>query len=184
MTIAEIRAWDDLTPDERVQLENSIEEALVAQAKVDLSNENIDVRMARPTADITGGVFTANTWIMTAASISGPGTYDNVFTWVLNDRQNAALWGFFDNGDQTGVAVNQKAMRMRIRNATTILAILETAFIREEEHVGGYFRQVFLWKKNETMAVDVMYADGAVDCEVVFLIKVAEPAGQTVGCKV
>jgi len=174
MTIADVRAWNDLTPDERVQLEASVEEALIAQAQADLSNQNIDVRKARPTADVTlGAGMVANTWRRAG---TGPGTLDPIVAWTLNDRQNAALYGFWD--------YERRITRITIANATTTLAVLEVSHIRAEENPGAYFRQIFLWKKNETMTVSAECVDAGQPVEVGLLIKIAEPAGQTFGCKV
>lgn len=174
MTIAEIRAWNDLTENERVQLEASVEEALIAQAQQDLSNQNIDVRKARPTADVTlGAGMVASTWQRVG---TGPGVLDPVVAWTLNDRQNAALYGFWDH--------ERRVTRITIANATTTLAVLEVSHIRTEENPGAFFRQIFLWKKNETMTITAECIDPAQLVEIGLLIKIAEPAGQTFGCKV
>ena len=194
MAVVDVRFWDDLTPEQRVALETEIEEALIAQAKQDIPANEVDIRPARPTLDVTMAVgVTANTWIETATT--GPGTWDNVVNWTLGNQQNAALVMF--TNPQGGL------LRVRVQNATTVLAIIELAHLKTYQGNGGlfdptgaaeltligskaYFRQVFLFKKTETMIIDVQcdptaVAIGAVQAP--FKILLAEPQGQTVGCK-
>jgi len=185
MAIVDVRYWDDLTPEQRVALMTEIEEALIAQAKSDIPANEVDIRPALPTADVTMGAgVVANTWFQTPA-----GGYANtpLVAWTLGAQQNAALVMFADP--------NGNLARITVSNATTTLAIIETWYARSYQTDGGdvgavniqrigakgFFRQVFLFKKTETMTIQVAGAN--VLSEFPMLILLAEPAGTTVGCK-
>ena len=186
MAVVDVRYWDDLTPEQRVALMTEIEEALIAQAKEDIPANDVDIRPARPTADITmGGAVVANTWELTPA-----GAFANtpLVAWTLGNQQNAALVMFADP--------SQNLARITVTNATTTLAIIETWVGRTYQSDGGtvgaaniikagakaFFRQVFLFKKTETM--NIFVAGAATPSVFPMLILLAEPAGTTVGCKV
>lgn len=186
MAIIDVRYWDDLTPEQRVALMTEIEEALIAQAKQDIPSNEVDIRPALPTADVTmGGGVVANTWTVTPAALYANTAF---VAWTLGNQQNAALVMFADP--------NGNLARITVSNATTTLAIIETWWARTyqrdgghvtattQERIGakGFFRQVFLFKKTETM--NIFVSGAAVASEFPMLILLAEPAGTTVGCKV
>jgi len=194
MAVVDVRFWDDLSPEQRVALMTEIEESLISQAKSDIPANDVDIRPARPTLDVTMAVgVTANTWILAAPT--GPGTWDNIVNWTLGAQQNAALVMMTNPFGSV--------IRVRVSNATTVLAIIELSHSKTYQANGGqfdpagvaesprigskaYFRQVFLFKKTETMILDVQmdaYAAALGNVPAPFYILLAEPAGTTVGCK-
>lgn len=177
-SISTVRAWDDLSADQRVALENAVVNALIASAKVDIPTGDVDVRDARITADIgvAGTTFaqvTANVWNF---AFGAPGTLGSIIIHQVTQVTNVAIWGFTCRDRAAG------EIQIVQSNGTT-LAIDEINFVNSNEHPLGYFSNAFIFTKNEGFTISIRSLD-LLTHEFVVRMKIAEQAGTLIGCKV
>jgi len=170
MAVSIIRCYNEMTEAQRVALEEGIEAALIAQAQVDLPAKDVDIRNARHN-DI--GIAGVTGWNMTtSATANNPVTYVN---YVLLQTENMAFLEYDDPDD----AVDS----IEIANQTTTLAILESRHGGSRFQRIDYPRDIFMWKKTETMTIRVRSHLVSTAIRVPLKILVAEPKGRTVGGK-
>jgi len=170
MAVSIMRCYNEMTEAQRVALEEQIENVLVQQAKVDLPTAEVDIRNAMHTEL---GLAAAVGWALTSAAVANdPVVYIN---YTLGTRENLAFLEYDDPDD----AINS----VTIANQTTVLAVLESRHGGSRFQRIGYPRDVFTWKKQETMIITVRSPLVSTTIRVPMKVIKAEPKGTTVGGK-
>jgi RNA recognition motif-containing protein len=170
MAISVIRCYNELTEAQRVALEEQVEAALVNQAISDLPAKEIDIRNARHNEL---GLVATTGWNMTTnATANGATVYIN---YTLGNTENLAFLEYTDPDD----AIDS----LEIANQTTQLAVLEGRHGGSRWQRINYPRDLFLFKKTETMIIRVRSHLVSTAIRVPLKVIKAEPKGTTVGGK-
>jgi len=170
MAVSVVRQYNELVEAQRVALEEQVEKMLADQAKIDLPAAEVDIRNAKHDEL---GLASANGWtLLTAGVANNPVLYIN---YTLGTKENLAFLEFTDPDD----AINS----IEIANQTTTLAVLEQRHGGSRFQRIGYPRDIFTWKKQETIKITVKSPLVATTIRVPLKIVKAEPKGTTVGGK-